>query len=243
MTPQAQPLVLLPGLMCDRHVWEPLYPHWPTAVLTQVIDYGVADSIAGMAQLVLDQVPGRFSLAGHSMGGRVAMEVVRMAPERVTRLALLDTGFLARPAGDDGALEAAKRYALLQVAQTEGVPAMAQAWVQGMVHPDRLRDKALIDSIISMFACKSADIFACQIKALLNRPDASDVLRALSFPTMLLCGAQDTWSPPSQHVQMQSLVPRAQLSIVDAAGHMAPMERPEAVAQCFMRWLESDTAA
>lgn len=240
---QAEPLVLLPGLMCNMRVWEPLYPHWSTAVLTQVIDYGAIDSIAGMAQLVLDQTPGCFALAGHSMGGRVAMEVVRIAPERVTRLALLDTGFLARPAGDDGALEAAKRYGLLQVAQTQGVAAMAQAWVQGMVHPDRLSDKALIDSIVSMFANKSADLFASQIHALLNRPDASDVLRALSVPTLLLCGAQDAWSPPAQHLQMQSLVPQAELCIVDAAGHMAPMERPEAVAQCFMRWLKSDIAA
>jgi len=241
--PQSETLVLLPGLMCDRNVWEPLYPHWSKAVATQVIDYGVADSIAAMAELVLGEAPARFSLAGHSMGGRVAMEVVRMAPERVVRLALLDTGFLARPVGDDGALEAAKRYALLQMAREQGVSVMAQAWVLGMVHPDRLRDKVLIESIISMFASKSADIFACQIQALLNRPDASDVLRTLSVPTMLLCGAQDTWSPPSQHAHMQSLVPRAQLNIVDAAGHMAPMERPEAVAQCFMRWLERDIAA
>lgn len=196
-----------------------------------------------MAELVLEQAPGHFALAGHSMGGRVALEVVRRAPERVARLALLDTGFLARPAGDDGGLEAAKRYALLQLAQTQGVSAMAHAWVQGMVHPDRLRDTLLIDTITSMFACKSADIFACQIQALLNRPDASDVLRTLSVPTMLLCGAQDTWSPPSQHAQMQSLVPRAQLRVVGAAGHMAPMERPEAVAQCFIHWLGQDSTA
>lgn len=238
----AEPLVLLPGLMCDSGIWSPLSVDLPATHATHVVDYGMADSITAMAQCVLEQAPARFALAGHSMGGRVALEVVRMAPERVTRLALLDTGYLARSAGDAGEQEASKRYALLQVARTQGVAAMANTWVQGMVHPDRLTDIALITSIVGMFSRKSSEIFACQIEALLARPDATDVLRALAvstLPTLILCGAQDTWSTPAQHEEMRALSPHAMLDVVEHAGHMAPMEQPEAVARSFVRWLQA----
>jgi len=231
-------LILLPGLMCDADVWAPLYPHLPARHTPWVPDYGLCNSLTAMAQLVLQQAPAdRFALAGHSMGGRVALEVVRLAPQRVTHLALLDTGHLPRASGEAGLQEADKRHALLNIAQTQGVRAMAQTWVQGMVHPRRLRDAALIDAVVDMFARKSADVFACQIEALLARPDASDVLRSLTLPTLLQCGAQDSWSPPAQHEAMQALAPHAVLDVVPDAGHMAPMEQPQAVALGLSRWL------
>jgi pimeloyl-ACP methyl ester carboxylesterase len=90
---------------------------------------------------------------------------------------------------------------------------------------------------VAMFARKSADVFAAQIEALLARPDASDVLRTLAVPTLLQCGAQDSWSPPAQHADMQALAPHAVLDVVADAGHMAPMERPAAVAHGLARWL------
>jgi pimeloyl-ACP methyl ester carboxylesterase len=233
-----QTLVLLPGLMCDAAVWEPLFPHLPACSSPWVADYGVAHSLSAMAQGVLRQAPAeRFALAGHSMGGRVAMEVLRLAPQRVTHVALMDTGHLPRAVGEAGSQEATKRLALLQIARTQGVRAMAQTWVQGMVHPDRLQEAALIESIVAMFARKSADVFAAQIEALLARPDASDVLRTLAVPTLLQCGAQDSWSPPAQHADMQALAPHAVLDVVADAGHMAPMERPAAVAHGLARWL------
>lgn len=236
-------LVLLPGLMCDAAVWEPLYPHMPADTRCWVADYGAARSLEAMALAVLAQAPAeRFALAGHSMGGRVALEVLRLAPQRVSHVALLDTGHLPRAAGDAGKQEAAKRYALLDIARNHGVRAMAQAWVQGMVHPQRLQDAALIESIVAMFARKSADVFAAQIEALLERPDASDVLRALALPTLLQCGAQDSWSPPAQHAAMQVLAPHAVLDVIEDAGHMAPMERPQAVAASLQRWLQGDKA-
>jgi pimeloyl-ACP methyl ester carboxylesterase len=238
-----QTLVLLPGLMCDAAVWEPLYPHLPADTTPWVADYGMANSLAAMAQGVLAQAPAeRFALAGHSMGGRVAMEVLRQAPQRVSGVALLDTGHLPRAAGEAGAQEAAKRQALLDIARSQGVRAMAQAWVQGMVHPARLQDAALIESIVAMFARKSADVFAAQIAALLARPDASPVLRTLALSTLLQCGAQDSWSPPAQHADMQALAPHAVLDVVADAGHMAPMERPQAVAQALVRWLQQAQA-
>jgi pimeloyl-ACP methyl ester carboxylesterase len=88
-----------------------------------------------------------------------------------------------------------------------------------------------------MFSRKSPEVFACQIAALLERPDATDVLRALAVPTLIVCGAQDAWSTPAQHAQMRALTPHATLDLVRAAGHMAPMERPQEVARSLVRWL------
>lgn len=231
------PLILLPGLMCDEAVWQPLYPFLPPSHPIQVMDYDDATSMQDMAERTLAAAPARFAMAGHSMGGRVALEVMRRAPERVVRVALLDTGMFARPAGDAGEQEAQKRFALLNMAREQGVRSMAQTWVQGMVHPGRLTDHTLIEAVVSMFERKSADRFAHQIQALLARPAADDVMRQLQVPTMVLCGAQDAWSPPSQHAAMVALCPHAWLEVVDDAGHMAPMERPRAVAAALVRWL------
>ena len=230
-------LILIPGLMCDDAVWTPLLPALSAQATCQIADHGNANSLTVMAQRILDQAPARFALAGHSMGGRVALEVVRLAPERVSRLALLDTGYTGLAAGTTGEEEAAKRYALRDIARTQGVRAMAAQWVQGMVDPARLVDAVLIESIVAMFERKSADIFANQIAALLARPDATPVLRAVRVPTLVLCGRADTWSPVSQHEQIAALVPGARLHVVDNAGHMCTMERPAAVAQPLLKWL------
>ena len=114
---------------------------------------------------------------------------------------------------------------------------MAQQWVKGMVHPDRLTDQVLIADILTMFDRKSADIFARQLLALIHRPDAAPVLRTLSMPILILCGAQDAWSPPSQHIEMQQLAPHSQLAVIENAGHMATMEKPEGVALAMSKWL------
>lgn len=228
------PLLLLPGLMCDATFWQPL----ADTRLCQVVDYGDADSITAMAEIVLAVAPARFALAGHSMGGRVALEVVRLAPERVQKIILMDTGYLPRQPGAAGDTEKAGRMALLDVAQQQGVRAMAQQWVKGMVHPDRLNDAPLIDAILTMMERKTADRFALQQHALLSRPDASLVLAALRMPTLLLCGRQDSWASVAQHTAMQALAPYAQLSVIEDAGHMVLMERPEATVQVLHQFLE-----
>ena len=211
-----------------------------------MVDHGDADSLPRMAEQLLRRAPARFAIAGHSMGARVALEVLRTAPQRVSRVALLDTGYLARAAGPAGEEETVKRMALLALAKTEGVRAMATAWVRGMVHPERLADNALIECILAMFERKSADTFERQIHALLHRPDASDVLRALRVPTVVLCGRQDSWAPVSQHEAMHALVPAsvgAELTVVENSGHMAPMERPEAVTGALRSWLRQEHMA
>jgi pimeloyl-ACP methyl ester carboxylesterase len=237
----ALPLLLVPGLMCDHTVWDPLLPQLSSSRDCTVVDHGHANSLSHMAVQLLHDAPSKFYIAGHSMGARVALEVLRIAPERVAGVALLDTGYLPKLAGEAGEEEVRKRMALLQIAQEQGVRAMAREWVQGMVHPDCLKDTELIERILVMFERKDATIFAHQLHALIHRPDASDVLLAIRVPTLLLCGRQDFWSPPSQHEAMHQLAPHACLAVVEDAGHMAPMERPEAVAAEILRWLDTKT--
>ena len=234
----ALPLILVPGLMCDHRVWDPLLPHMNDQQRCIVVDHGQADSLTEMAVQLLKDAPPKFLLAGHSMGARVVLEALRLMPERIGGVALLDTGYLPKSSGPAGEEEVRKRFNLLQIAKEQGVRAMASEWVKGMVHPDRLNDAALIERILVMFEQKNADIFARQIHALINRPDGSDVLASIHVPTLILCGRQDAWAPPSQHEAMQALASTAVLEVIESAGHMAPMERPQEVAAAMSRWLE-----
>jgi pimeloyl-ACP methyl ester carboxylesterase len=235
-------LVLLPGLMCDHTFWAPLQAAVPPSLACQVVDYGDADTLTAMAEAALAVAPPQFALAGHSMGGRVAMEVVRLAPQRVQKLILMDTGYLPLATGEAGVKERAGRMALLEVAKTTGVRAMCGEWLKGMVHPARLNDTALLEEITAMFARKNADRFARQLNALLTRPDACPVLaslRDLALPTMLLCGRQDSWANVAQHEAMQALATDARLCVIEDAGHMVLMERPAETARAILQFLES----
>lgn len=229
------PLVLLPGLVCDAAVWAPQMPHLGRSAL--VVDYGAAASIEAMAELALAVAPpGRFALAGHSMGGRVALEIVRRAPERVERLALLDTGAAPLPEGEAAERERAFRMNLLALARREGMRTMAAEWARGMVHPSRIGGPAF-EAVLDMFERRSADIFEAQLHALLARPDAQPVLAQVACPTLVLTGENDDWSPPAAHRRMQEAVAGATLVVVPEAGHMTTLEVPQAVTAAMAAWL------
>lgn len=236
------PLVLVPGLMCDQAVWEQAVEPLADLAAWQVLGHGTLDSIAGMAQALLDRAPQRFALAGHSMGGRVALEVYRLAPERVQALALLDTGYQAWPAGAAGEAERAGRLALLEVARTRGTRAMGEQWVQGMVHPERLADRALLDAILAMIARHPVPVFEAQVRALLGRPDASDLLPRIACPTLVLVGREDAWSPLARHEAMTTAIPGATLAVIERCGHMSTMERPDEVGRALRAWLTGSLA-
>lgn len=230
-------LVLLPGLMCNDIVWQSQVKELSVSWDCRVIDYESDDNLVAMARRVLAEAPDSFALAGHSMGGRVALEVVRLAPERVERLALLDTGFAPLAAGESGNKEVAGRQARLNLAYEQGIEAMARDWVTGMVHPDRLNDAVLINHIVSMFEQKTPEVFGAQIKALIERPDATPVLAMIDCPTVLVVGRQDAWSTLAQHQAMAEQVRHSRLEIVEHSGHMSTMEQPEAVTDALWRWL------
>jgi pimeloyl-ACP methyl ester carboxylesterase len=197
--PPKSTLLLLPGLMCDTAAWQGQLDALSALANCQALGYGQLNSIGAMAEHVLAHAPTpRFALAGHSMGGRVALEIVRRAPERVERLALLDTGFHPLQPGAAGEAERAGRFELLALARREGMRAMGRQWARGMVHSDRL-GTTVFDEILDMIDRSSPDTFAAQIQALLDRPDATDLLPRIACPTLLLCGRDDGWSPLARH--------------------------------------------
>jgi pimeloyl-ACP methyl ester carboxylesterase len=229
-------LLLLPGLACDADVWQDQIRAFSEITTVSVTDYGLSDSIEQMARVALDTMPGRFALAGHSMGGRAAFEIMRLAPERVVGMAVLDTAYRAFAGGEAGERETATRFALLEVARTKGMRAMAEYWMKGIIHPDRMADKILTDAIAEMMGRKTPEIFAAQIKALLGRPDATPVLSTIRCPAMVLVGRQDTWSSIAGHREIAALIPNATLAVIEHCGHMSPMERPADVTAALSAW-------
>lgn len=230
-------LVLVPGLLCDEFVWSEQQRVLSAHRQVWVADHGSLDSLTTMAAAILRDAPAeQFALAGHSMGGRVALEVFRLAPHRVQRLALLDTGWRPRQSGAQGEEERASRLALLETAFQHGMRTMGRQWASGMVHPSRL-DTPVFEAIVAMIERKTPQIFAAQIHALLTRPDASAQLQALECPVLVLCGRQDSWSSLSQHLQMAELIRGSHLRIVEECGHMSTLEQPAAVTAALAQWL------
>jgi pimeloyl-ACP methyl ester carboxylesterase len=232
-------LFLVPGLLCDDTVWASQAAALADIAAVHVANNGDTDSLGVLAESIIAHAPPRFALAGHSMGGRIALEVARRVPERLLGLALLDTGYEALAPGEAGEREAAGRYALLAMARREGMRVMARTWLQGMVYPPRLTDEELVEPILDMFERRTPDQFALQIKALLTRPDAASVLPTLQCPTLVLCGREDAWAPPSRHDVLARMIRHGTLEIIPDCGHMSTLERPQAVNQAFRRWLES----
>jgi pimeloyl-ACP methyl ester carboxylesterase len=228
---------LLPGLLCDEAVWPAQRKALAPLARCVVPSWGGLSSIGEMAQSVLAAAPERFSVIGHSMGGRVALELARLAPDRIDRIALLDTGIDPITPGEAGASERAERMALLELAKTRGMREMGRQWARSMVHPSRL-DTPLFDEILDMIERKTPAIFEAQIHALLARPDARGVLASLRCPTLLMCGRQDAWSPLSRHEQMRAMLPASRLVVVEESGHMSTMEQPAAVAGALLQWLK-----
>lgn len=230
-------LVLLPGLVCDATVWSHARAALASRASIHIGEYGVLDSLGAMAEKVLNEVEGPFALAGHSMGGRVALEIFRRAPHRVLALALMDTGVQSLAHGEAGKRETAGRHELLKVARDQGMAAMAARWVQGMVWKPRLPEFPLVGGIIDMFARSTTEVFAAQIRALLGRPDAHELLETIRCPTLVLCGAEDSWAPAERHREMAARIAGARLILVPECGHMCTLERPAAVTQAMSEWL------
>lgn len=232
-------VVLIPGLLCDRYLWQDQAESLAASHQVIVPELEGLDSIRAMASAALSLAPPRFALAGHSLGGRIALEIFRQAPQRVTRLALLDTG-VHRATSD----EPARRQALLTLADAEGMRAVARAWLPPMVHPARLADRAFMAPLEAMVERRSPTTFHNQIRALLGRPDATPVLATIRCPTLVLCGREDSWSPLAQHEVIASRIAGATLDVVAECGHMAPVERPAEVTRGLQRWLATaaDTA-
>ncbi len=228
-----QSLYLLSGLLCDEVVWRAQIDALQERADVHALDFKGYHSITAMAQRVLNDAPDRFALAGHSMGARVALEVHRLAPHRVDRLALLDTG--THPAREG---EAKSRQVLIDLAREHGMAAVAQRWLAPMLHPAHVDDPGIMSPLLAMVERMSFDTLSGQIKALLEPPDAGEHLRTIQCPVLIGVGREDAWSSLAQHQVMAQQVPHARLVIFERCGHMAPFEAPEAVNAALRVWLQ-----
>jgi pimeloyl-ACP methyl ester carboxylesterase len=227
-----QPVTLLSGLLCDESFWSDIPQRLASVADVQVVAFRGFSSITAMAEHVLDIAPPRFAVAGHSMGGRVALEIMRAAPQRVTALALLNTG--VHPVRDG---EPQSRSRLLRLAQELGMSALAAEWLPPMMGSDAARAAALLPRLSAMIQRFSVDAYAGQVSAMLNRLEVLSLLPSIAVPTLLLSGSDDSWSPVSQQQSIRRRIPHATIFEIHAAGHMAPLERPDSVAIALREWL------
>jgi len=225
-------LVLLCGLLSDETVWSEVAGRLAGVARVHIVSFPNFSSIEAMARHVLETGPRRFALAGHSMGGRVALEVWRQAPDRIIGLALLNTG-----SGPRGANESVTRGRLVQLARERGMAAVAGDWLPPMLGAPTAQRAKVAARLVAMVERQTPDSFAAQQQALLARPDADPVLPTIRVPTLLVSGSADAWSPIAQHEAMRRRIPDATLVAIEDAGHMAPTEQPDAVASALGVWL------
>ena len=228
-----EPLVLVPGMMCDARVFAPQINDLSRVLGVQVAALGAAESIREMAGRVLDQAPQRFALAGLSMGGIVAMEVLRRAPERVSRIALISTTPLAETPE-----QAAWREPHIVKAQAGRLDeAMAGALPAENFAPTPARNR-ILQTVIDMAYDFGPEVFIRHSRALQRRPDAQKVLRQTKVPALILCGAHDKMTPVKRHEFMAELIPVARLQVIAEAGHLPTLEAPDQVTDALGAWMK-----
>lgn len=226
------PLVLLPGLLCDAALWRGQIDDLADIAAPWVADMTRDDSVSRMAARVLEAAPPRFALAGLSMGGYVAQEIMRQAPERVARLALLDTS--ARP---DSPEQTARRRGLIDLAEKGEFRGVTPRLLPVFLHPDRLNDKDLTAAVMAMAERVGKDAFLRQQRAIISRPDSRPSLAAIACPTLVLCGRQDQLTPLDLHEEIAAGIRGAQLVVIEECGHLSTMERPWEVSVALRQWL------
>ena len=229
------PLVMVPGLLCTEELW-----HEQAIDLADICDCLITsnsyryNNLKDIAAAILVEAPAKFALAGLSMGGYIAFEIFRQAPQRVSALALLDTS--ARP---DTLEQTKRRRDLIRLAQLGRFRGVTPQLLPLLVHPDRLDEQALTDRIMAMADGVGLEGFLRQQEAIMARPDSRPLLGNIGCPTLVLCGDSDLLTPPDCSQEMAAGIPGAILHMVPQCGHMSTMERPELVNAAMRQWLLS----
>ena len=226
------PLILVPGLLCSARLYAPQLPAlWPFGSVT-IADHRRDDSVEGVARRILDAAPKRFALAGLSYGGYVALAVVRAAPERVARLALLDTQ--ARPDSDEAKVGRRKLMAMAEAGKLDEVINLLTPKFLSTAHQN---DPRLRQIVRDMARDTGVDGFLKQQRAIMDRPDSRPLLGSIKCPTLVLVGDSDTLTPPDLSREIAQAIPGAKLVIISDCGHLSAIEQPDAVNAALGDWL------
>ncbi|WP_285767317.1 alpha/beta hydrolase [Peribacillus sp. SI8-4] len=225
------PLMLLPGTLCDERLWESV--NLSDMADVRVCDVTKADTIEGLAKSVLKEAPDRFALAGLSLGGIISLEIMRLAPERVIKLALLDTNpSPPQPEQISGwgrFIEMANNGQFLDITRNHLLPVL--------IHPDRRSDEALVSKIIDMANKVGPKGYINQLKAVMTRSDQRPILSDIQCPTVILVGREDAVCPVHMSEFLQKNIPEASLEIVNHSGHLITLEQPGKVSSLLRDWL------
>lgn len=229
----ADPVVLIPGLSCNAALYAPQWPALSSGRALTVAEHAADISLAAIAQRLLAAAPERFALCGLSMGGYIAFEVMRQAPERVTRLALLDTS--AKPATPETNAPREQMIALAEKGAFDNV--ITLLW-QKLVAPARLTDEPLRLLVRAMAEEVGAEGFVRQQRAIMGRPDSRPGLAAITVPTLVLVGEEDQITPPAEAIEIAGGIgENAKLVVVPGCGHLSTLEAPEAATRELLAWL------
>ena len=229
---EALPVVLIPGLIASPRFFAAQIPALWTFGPVTVADHTRGDSMVALAMGILAAAPPRFALAGHSMGGYIAFEIMRQAPGRVARLALLDTAARA-----DTPEQSAKRTSQIALAQSGRFDEIVAGQFPAFVHPSRKDDKALANYMRAMAKDNGPDAFVRQQTAIMQRPDSRPNLATIRCATVVIVGDSDPITPPERAQEMADGIAAARLVTIRACGHMCAIERPQAVTQALVDWM------
>lgn len=230
---EKQPLILVPGLLCTDLLWRAqLDGLADLATMTVATAQREHDEVGAIAEAILAQAPPRFALAGLSFGGYVCFEIMRRAPGRVLRLALLDTSARA-----DEEEQKARRRALIKLAQTGRFLGVTDRLLPLLIAAARLKDAALVADVKRMAQDVGRDAFLNQQKAIMGRPDSRPTLAGIACPTLVLCGRDDQLTPPERHEEIAAGIRGSRLVMLDDCGHLSTMEKPDEVNAALRAWL------
>ena len=229
----AEPLVFLPGMMCDARLFGPQIAELSADHCVTVAPVTQGERIEEIASGLLDQLPARFALAGLSMGGIVAMELLRRAPDRITRIALMDTN----PLAETPPVAAAREPQIVGVRTGRLEQVMRDEMKPHYLAPGPHRGEVL-ELVMDMALTLGAETFVRQSRALQRRRDQQGTLRKCKVPTLVLCGAHDALCPVKRHTFMAELIPYAKLVVLENAGHLPTLETPAETTQALRDWLK-----
>lgn len=228
------PTLLIPGLNCSPRLYQGQMPMLWRAGPVMVADHRQADTVSGMAESILSTAPARFAMAGFSLGGFIAFEILRRAPERVAKLALISTNAVPKPFNADEARVREERIAMALGGRFSELSPLHYPY---NVHPDRRDDTELRAIHAQMTDEVGVAGYVNQQRAIATRPDSRHMLASIDCPTMIIAGDGDTLTPPERAVEMHRVIRRSELVVIEDCGHLAPLERPDAVCRALQNWM------